>query len=104
MYLSSVSKYFIPRRKSGNIESLYTLYRLILTPGSKINFSDGEYFNFGPDQSNNKTVKDLIEGLSKRWGFENTEDSYSVKHTDEFHEAGLLQLDCKKANENQRYP
>ncbi len=60
---------------------------------------NGENFNFGPDKSNNKTVKDLIEGLSKRWGFKNIDDSYSVKHTDEFHEAGLLQLDCKKANE-----
>ena len=46
MYLSSVNKYFVPKRKSGKIESLYTLYKFILIPGSKMNFSEGEYFNF----------------------------------------------------------
>ena len=60
---------------------------------------NGENFNFGPDKTSNKTVKDLIEKLSKRWGFDNATDSYSVKHTEDFHEAGLLQLDCSKANE-----
>ena len=72
-----------------------------LTLASKLYFEDGlngENFNFGPDKTSNKTVKDLIEKLSKRWGFENVSDSYSVKHTEDFHEAGLLQLDCTKAN------
>ena len=60
---------------------------------------NGENFNFGPDETSNKTVINLIDGLSKRWGYEKEEDSYSIKHTDDFHEAGLLQLDCTKAND-----
>jgi len=60
---------------------------------------NGENFNFGPNETSNKTVKNLIDGLSKRWGYKKEEDSYSIKHTDDFHEAGLLQLDCTKANE-----
>ena len=72
-----------------------------LTLASKLYIEDelnGENFNFGPDKTSNKTVKELIEKLSKRWGFDNASDSYSVKHTEDFHEAGLLQLDCSKAN------
>ena len=30
--------------------------------------------------------------------FEEKKDSYSIKHKEDFHEAGLLQLDCTKAN------
>ena len=59
---------------------------------------NGENFNFGPDETSNKTVKDLIDRLSERWGFEEKKDSYSIKHKEDFHEAGLLQLDCTKAN------
>ena len=59
---------------------------------------NGENFNFGPNETSNKTVKDLIDKLSKRWGFKEESDSYSIRHTDDFHEAGLLQLDCSKAN------
>ena len=40
----------------------------------------------------------MIDKLSKRWGFKEESDSYSIKRTDDFHEAGLLQLDCSKAN------
>tara|TARA_B100001029_G_scaffold152957_1_gene136325 strand:- start:2911 stop:4023 length:1113 start_codon:yes stop_codon:yes gene_type:complete len=60
---------------------------------------NGESFNFGPNDSSNKTVAELIKGLSERWGFANQNDSFTVKHTEDFHEAGLLQLDCKKASE-----
>ena len=59
---------------------------------------NGESFNFGPDKSSNKTVKELIQGLSNNWGLKE-EDSFLIEPTEEFHEAGLLQLDCKKANE-----
>ena len=59
---------------------------------------NGENFNFGPDETSNKTVKDLIDRLSKRWGFKEKKDSYLIKHIEDFHEAGLLQLDCTKAN------
>tara|TARA_B100001121_G_C18694843_1_gene624580 strand:+ start:370 stop:1482 length:1113 start_codon:yes stop_codon:yes gene_type:complete len=65
---------------------------------SDINLN-GENFNFGPNETSNKTVKNLIDELSKRWGYENESDSYSIKHTDDFHEAGLLQLDCAKAED-----
>ena len=69
-------------------------YKLYLD--NKLN---GDNFNFGPDKSSNKTVKELIQGLSLRWGFKDVNRSYSIKQDGEFHESGLLQLDCLKAKE-----
>ena len=76
---------------SGYLNLAYKLYL-----DNKLN---GDNFNFGPDKSSNKTVKELIQGLSLRWGFKDVNRSYSIKKDGEFHESGLLQLDCLKAKE-----
>ncbi|MEG3581585.1 MAG: CDP-glucose 4,6-dehydratase [Chloroflexota bacterium] len=60
---------------------------------------NGQSFNFGPDESNKKTVEELIIELGKNWGFPNSTESYRIESSSNFHEAGLLQLDCSKAKE-----
>ncbi len=58
---------------------------------------NGQSFNFGPRPEYNYTVKDILDDLSKYWTFSNNELAYQiVDHTD-FHEAGLLKLNCDKA-------
>jgi len=57
---------------------------------------NGESFNFGPHSEYSKTVKDLLEDLSKYWNLVQA-PSYLSKETSEFHEAGLLKLNCDKA-------
>ena len=57
---------------------------------------NGESFNFGPHSEYSKTVKDLLEDLSKYWNLDQA-PSYLSKETFEFHEAGLLKLNCDKA-------
>jgi CDP-glucose 4,6-dehydratase len=57
---------------------------------------NGESFNFGPNAEYTKTVKSLLEDLSKYWHLEQ-EPSYLSEITSEFHEAGLLKLNCDKA-------
>lgn len=62
---------------------------------SDINFN-GESFNFGPGAHYNKTVYELLQDLSRYWDL-NQEPAYISKETSEFHEAGLLKLNCDKA-------
>ena len=57
---------------------------------------NGESFNFGPSADSNKTVKDLIEDLSKYWKLKQ-EPSFLSKEISKFYEAGLLKLNCDKA-------
>ncbi len=57
---------------------------------------NGESFNFGPHSKYTKTVKDLLEDLNKYWNLKQ-EPSYLSRITSEFHEAGLLKLNCDKA-------
>ena len=57
---------------------------------------NGESFNFGPNSEYNKTVKELLDDLSKNWKL-NQKPSYLSKKTSIFHEAGLLKLNCDKA-------
>ena len=57
---------------------------------------NGESFNFGPHSEYTKTVKELLDELSKFWNL-NQEPSYLAEKTSEFHEAGLLKLNCDKA-------
>jgi len=65
----------------------------LLTDNEELN---GESFNFGPISINNKTVKELLVGLSSYWELEN--DAFILeKNSQQFHEAGLLQLNCDKA-------
>jgi CDP-glucose 4,6-dehydratase len=57
----------------------------------------GEAFNFGPRAEQNRTVVDLLEALSQRWGFADSSKAYQVTDLIPFHEAGLLKLNCDKA-------
>jgi len=57
---------------------------------------NGESFNFGPHSEYSKTVKDLLDDLSKYWELKQ-EPSYISEITSDFHEAGLLKLNCDKA-------
>ena len=60
-----------------------------------INYN-GESFNFGPSAEYNKTVKELLDDLSNNWKLPQ-ESSFLSEKTSEFHEAGLLKLNCDKA-------
>lgn len=57
---------------------------------------NGESFNFGPHAEYSKTVKNLLDDLSKYWKL-NQAPSFVSTETSEFHEAGLLKLNCDKA-------
>src|SRR3990167_8104527 len=53
---------------------------------------DGESFNFGPQAENNFTVRQIIEDMSKFWGFEDKSKSYIMAKESSFLEAGLLKM------------
>ncbi|MDC0092749.1 CDP-glucose 4,6-dehydratase [Alphaproteobacteria bacterium] len=72
----------------------YLLLGQVLNNDESLN---GEGFNFGPTAEQNHTVKELLEDLSTYWGFENVDDSFTVKDNIPFHEAELLKLNCDKA-------
>ncbi|MBI3632688.1 MAG: CDP-glucose 4,6-dehydratase [Candidatus Vogelbacteria bacterium] len=57
----------------------------------------GEAFNFGPRAELKRTVVELLEDLSKHWGFTHSSEAYQVTDHVPFHEAGLLKLNCDKA-------
>ncbi|MDC0553788.1 CDP-glucose 4,6-dehydratase [Flavobacteriaceae bacterium] len=57
---------------------------------------NGESFNFGPNSEYNKTVKELLYDLSKNWKLKQ-EPSFLAEEPSDFHEAGLLKLNCDKA-------
>ena len=57
---------------------------------------NGESYNFGPHAEYTTTVKDLLEDLSKNWNLKQKPSSLSDTIS-EFHEAGLLKLNCDKA-------
>ncbi len=57
----------------------------------------GEAFNFGPRAEQNRTVVQLLEELSRHWGFADTERAYQITDQIPFHEASLLKLNCDKA-------
>ncbi len=57
--------------------------------------SFAEAWNFGPDQEGTITVKSVVEYSGKYWDKIN----YTLLNLDDIpHEAGLLKLDCSKAN------
>tara|TARA_B110000008_G_scaffold274937_1_gene311517 strand:+ start:2597 stop:3697 length:1101 start_codon:yes stop_codon:yes gene_type:complete len=62
------------------------------------NLLHGEAFNFGPKADQNHTVKDLLIDLSRYWDFEDENHAFSLNEEKIFHEAGLLKLNCDKAN------
>ena len=55
----------------------------------------GEAFNFGPKSDQNFTVHKVIEEISKYW--QGSEWSSVKKSKNKFYEAGLLKLNCDKA-------
>lgn len=63
---------------------------------------NGESFNFGPHAEYSKTVKILLDDLSKYWNLEQSPSYLSNEITD-FHEAGLLKLNCDKALYNLKW-
>tara|TARA_B000000437_G_C11494109_1_gene244186 strand:- start:117 stop:596 length:480 start_codon:yes stop_codon:yes gene_type:complete len=58
---------------------------------------NGSAFNFGPNSDQNHTVENLLRDLSKFWNFSDESKAYKIKNNSEFHEAGLLKLNCDKA-------
>ncbi len=56
---------------------------------------NGEAYNFGPDSNQDRTVKDLIVEMKKYWEKAHWADISDDK--EDFHEAGLLKLNCDKA-------
>ncbi len=57
----------------------------------------GEAFNFGPRSEQNRTVVEVLEELSRIWGFASAADAFIVTGSSNFHEALLLKLNCDKA-------
>lgn len=57
----------------------------------------GESFNFGPRSEKSRTVLELLADLSRRWEFDSVDAAYRVTDDIPFHEAGLLKLNCDKA-------
>ena len=57
----------------------------------------GGCFNFGPLSQYSQTVRTLIEDLNKYWNCNYTAQTYKIMENIEFHEAGLLKLNCDKA-------
>jgi CDP-glucose 4,6-dehydratase len=57
---------------------------------------DGEPFNFGPKDSQNRTVLELIKALQANWTYSN-EPKIKIKNNTKFYEASLLKLNCDKA-------
>ena len=57
----------------------------------------GEAFNFGPRAEQNRTVTNLLDGLSEKWSADIPIEPYIVTNNIPFKEAGLLKLNCDKA-------
>lgn len=51
-------------------------------------------WNFGPDDSDAKPVKWIVEKMCSKWG---EGSDYILNEGNHFHEAGYLKLDCSKA-------
>jgi CDP-glucose 4,6-dehydratase len=62
----------------------------------------GEAFNFGPRSDQNRTVLDLISDLARAWDLA-PDEAYRVASDTPFHEAGLLSLNCDKAQFHLRW-
>jgi CDP-glucose 4,6-dehydratase len=57
----------------------------------------GEPFNIGPNADQNHTVLELLQAVSQFWKSGTGKDHFSIQSNTEFHEAGLLKLNCDKA-------
>ena len=65
-----------------------------LSLGAKVlknNNINGEPFNFGPEPSQDITVKSLLENLAEIWGWDEIDNAIRINDTkSKFKEAGLL--------------
>lgn len=71
-----------------------------LTVGMKLAenaYLNGESFNFGPNADQNHTVLELLEELAQYWNFSHHFNKITIQPNTQFHEAGLLKLNCDKA-------
>jgi CDP-glucose 4,6-dehydratase len=68
----------------------------VLTDSNKSNLN-GESFNFGPKSEQNYTVIKLLQDLGKYWGYNEENVGYEITKNIPFNEAGLLKLNCEKA-------
>jgi CDP-glucose 4,6-dehydratase len=72
----------------------YLVAGMKLTENKKLN---GEAFNFGPNADQNHTVLELLEALAQHWNFDSNFKKIEIQTNQQFHEAGLLKLNCDKA-------
>ena len=67
-------------------------------------FQDGEKFssawNFGPKDTDNRSVQEVISTLCQQWG---PDAKWQQDSSSQPHEAGLLKLDCSKASKQLRW-
>lgn len=54
-------------------------------------------FNFGPRSDETRTVLELLEAIAAFWQFSEGAEKVRVDSNQDFHEAGLLKLNCDKA-------
>ncbi len=65
----------------------------ILSENKNLN---GEAFNFGPNDSQNRTVLELIEKLQNTWQYTKSPE-IKINQNNKFFESSLLKLNCDKA-------
>lgn len=58
---------------------------------------NGLAFNFGPNSDQNKTVLDLLNEIAKYWEHSDENKMFEIIPNPNFHEAGLLKLNCDRA-------
>ena len=67
-------------------------------------YQDGEKFssawNFGPKDTDNRSVQEVISTLCQQWG---PDAKWQQDSSSQPHEAGLLKLDCSKASKQLRW-
>src|SRR5450432_2334918 len=68
--------------------------QLLAESGTLIN---GEPFNIGPASDQTHTVLELLQAVSIFWKSGSVKDPFEIGNNGNFHEAGLLKLNCDKA-------
>jgi CDP-glucose 4,6-dehydratase len=58
---------------------------------------NGEPFNIGPAAEQNHTVLELLQSVSRFWKSGSLKKHFEIEENKNFHEAGLLKLNCDKA-------
>ncbi len=58
---------------------------------------NGLSFNFGPNSNQNHSVLDVLNELKKYWTNSGSEELFNINAGSNFHEAGLLKLNCDRA-------